>query len=51
MGATHLMRQYTNISGFAMALHARAESNSMIFGRTVVTIDYSNYQLQLRGNK
>jgi hypothetical protein len=50
-GTTHMMRQYTNINGFAMALHARAESTSMLFGRTVVTIDYSNYQLQLRGGK
>jgi hypothetical protein len=50
-GTSHVMRQYTNISGFAMALHARAESNSMLFGQTVVMIDYSNYQLQLRGGK
>jgi hypothetical protein len=50
-GTTHMMRQYTNISGFSMAMHARAESTSMIFGQTVVTIDYSNYQLQLRQNK
>jgi len=50
-GTTRVMRQYTNISGFAMALHARAESNSMLFGQTVVIIDYSNYQLQLRGGK
>ena len=50
-GTTHMMRQYTNISGFAMAMHARAESNSMLFGQTVIMIDYSNYQLQLRGNK
>jgi hypothetical protein len=50
-GNTQLMRQYTNINGFAMALHARAESNSMLFGQTVIMIDYSNYQLQLRGGK
>jgi hypothetical protein len=49
-GTTHAMRQYTNVSGFAMAMHARAESTSALFGRTVVTIDYSGYQLQLRGN-
>ncbi len=47
-GTTHMMRQYTNISGFAMAKHARAESNSMLFGQTVVIIDYSDYHLQLR---
>ena len=50
-GTTHLMRQYTNINGFAMATHARVESTSMLFGRTVVTLDYSDYHLQLRGNK
>jgi hypothetical protein len=50
-GTTRAMRQYANVNGFAMALHARAESNSMLFGQTVITIDYSNYQLQLRGGK
>ena len=50
-GTTHMMRQYANINGFAMAIHARAESTSMLFGRTVVTIDYSDYRLQVRGNK
>jgi hypothetical protein len=50
-GTTRVMRQYTNISGFAMAMHARAESTSMLFGQTVIIIDYSNYQLQLRGSK
>jgi len=50
-GTTRVMRQYTNISGFAMAMHARAESTSMLFGQTVIMIDYSNYQLQLRGSK
>ena len=46
-GTTHLMRQYAQIDGFPMAMHARAESSSLLFGRTVVTIDYSDYQLQL----
>jgi len=50
-GTTHAMRQYTNINGFAMAMHARAESTSMLLGQTVIVIDYSNYQLQLRANK
>lgn len=47
-GTTHMMRQYTNINGFSMATHARAESESPLFGRTVVTIDYSDYKLQLK---
>ncbi len=50
-GTTHAMRQYSNINGFAMAMHARAESTSMLFGQTVIVIDYSNYQIQLRASK
>jgi len=50
-GTTRVMRQYTNISGFAMAMHARADSTSMLFGQTVIVIDYSNYQLQLQQGK
>jgi hypothetical protein len=46
-GSTHMMRQYQQIDGFSMATHARAESKSLLFGRTVVTIDYSDYHLQL----
>jgi hypothetical protein len=46
-GTTHMMRRYTNISGYAMATHARAETNGALFGRTVVTIDYTDYQLQI----
>ena len=46
-GTTHMMREYRNIDGYAMATHARAESKSFLFGRTVVTIDYSDYHLQL----
>lgn len=47
-GTTHMMRQYENVNGFAMARHARAESNSALFGSTVVVIDYSQYRLELR---
>ena len=50
-GTTHMMRQYTNIDGYSMAIHARAESDSALLGRTVVTIDYSNYNLQLKIGK
>ena len=42
-----MMRQYESIDGYPMATHARAESNSWLFGRTVVTIDYSDYHLEL----
>ena len=46
-GTTHLMRQYANIDGFSMATHARAESSSFLYGRTLVTIDYTDYNIQL----
>ena len=49
-GATHMMRQYSNIDGYSMAMHARAESDSFLVGRIVVVIDYSDYHLQLRKN-
>jgi hypothetical protein len=48
---THMMRQYVNIEGHAMATHARAESSSLLFGTTVVLIDYKDYHLQIRDGK
>jgi len=50
-GTTHMMRHYTNIDGYSMAIHAHAESDSPLFGRTTVTIDYSDYQLELKTGK
>jgi hypothetical protein len=50
-GPAHMTREYVNVDGFAMATHARAESNSFLFGRTVVTVDYSNYHLQIKPAK
>lgn len=47
-GPTQITRQYARVSGFAMAAHARAESNSFLFGKIVVTVDYQDYHLQLR---
>jgi hypothetical protein len=44
----HVMRQYAYVSGFAQATHARAVSDSPWFGRTIVKIDYQNYETQLR---
>ncbi|MGA2807090.1 MAG: hypothetical protein ABSE87_03095 [Terracidiphilus sp.] len=46
-GPTEMMRQYANVSGFAMATHARAVSNSFLFGKTTVTIDYRDYQIRV----
>jgi hypothetical protein len=50
-GPTHMMRQYALISGFSQATHARAVSDSFLFGETVVTIDYSDYKVQLHTDK
>lgn len=50
-GTTHMMREYVNVGGYSMAMHAHADSDSMIFGRTVVMIDYRDYQLQTKSNK
>ena len=47
-GPTHLIRQYAQIGGFPQAAHARAVSNSFMFGETIVKIDYQDYQVQLR---
>jgi hypothetical protein len=47
-GPTQMMRQYARIGGFAMATHARAVSNSFLFGHTVVKIDYRDYDIHLR---
>ncbi|MGB9407663.1 MAG: hypothetical protein WCA89_09005 [Terracidiphilus sp.] len=50
-GPAHVMRRYASVNGFGMATHARAVSNSFLFGPTVVTIDYRDYQIQLRPAK
>ena len=47
-GPAQVMRQYARINGFGMATHARALSDSFLLGRTTVTIDYRDYQIQLR---
>lgn len=47
-GRTQMMRQYRNMNGFAMATHARAESDSGWLGKTVVTIEYQDYKIDLR---
>ena len=46
-GRTQMMRQYAIISGFAQATHARAVSNTSLFGKTIITIDYHDYQVRL----
>jgi hypothetical protein len=44
-GETHMMRQYAYVDGFSMATHARAESTTFLYGKTVVTIDYIGYKI------
>lgn len=46
-GCTQVSRQYANINGFSQAIHARIVSDSPVFGQTIVTIDYHDYQIQL----
>ncbi len=46
-GVTHMMRQYADIQGIPMSTHARAESSSSLFGRTIIKIEYGQYHLQL----
>lgn len=50
-GPTQVMRDYTRVNGFSQATHARAVSTSFLFGETVVTIDYTGYQIQLRSGE
>lgn len=49
-GPTQMMRQYALVDGYAEATHAHAVSNSLFFGRAIITIDYSNYQVELSPN-
>jgi hypothetical protein len=47
-GETHMMREYAYVDGFSMATHARAESTTFLYGKTVVTIDYTGYKIDLK---
>jgi len=48
-GATQVSRQYANISGLPMATHAEALAGSWLLGQTTIDIDYSDYEMTLRG--
>lgn len=50
-GPTQVMRTYVNVNGLSQATHASGASSSMLFGHTVVTIDYENYNIQVRAAK
>jgi len=45
-GPAKMMRQYVNIDGYSMAVHARAESDSAVIGRSVMVIEYSDYRVK-----
>jgi hypothetical protein len=47
-GTTKMMRRYVKMTGYAMAIHAHAESSSFLFGRTVVSVDYGDYHFRMR---
>lgn len=47
-GPAQVTRQYANVDGYPEATHLRAASTSFMFGETIVTVDYTNYQIQLR---
>lgn len=46
--AAQVARQYAPIEGLPMATHAEAVSGSSFLGQTVVKVDYSNYQIELK---
>jgi len=46
-GPAQVERRYANVNGFGMATRAKAISDSFLLGRTVVTIDYRDYHIQL----
>jgi outer membrane lipoprotein-sorting protein len=50
-GAAQVARHYVSVNGFGMATQARAVSDSFILGRTTVTIDYRDYQIQMASSR
>jgi hypothetical protein len=51
VGPAQVTRWYVDMVGYSMATHARATSDSFLLGQTIVTIDYRDYQFQLRPAK
>jgi outer membrane lipoprotein-sorting protein len=46
-GQTTVSRDYAKVSGYSMATHAEARSHSFLLGDTLLTIDYTNYHVDL----
>ena len=44
-GRPTIQRDYMNLEGFAVPTESRAESRSFLFGKTLVTIEYTDYRL------
>ena len=44
---SEVMRVYEPIDGFAMATHAKAVTESDLFGPTTVTVDYTDYKITM----
>jgi hypothetical protein len=49
--AAEVSRQYQEMDTLPMATHAQAVSGSALLGRTIVKVDYTNYQLDLAPGK
>jgi hypothetical protein len=49
--AAEVSRQYTEIEGLPMAMHAEAVSGSALLGPTIVKVDYLNYKIDLSGSR
>ena len=49
-GRPTLERDYTDIDGVPVAIHARSVSSQMLLGQTVLDIKYQNYKLTVSGD-
>ena len=45
-GDTTVARDYIKVEGYSMATHAEARSHSFLLGDTLLTIDYTGYQIE-----
>lgn len=49
-GPAHLSRMYAKVDGFPMATRATATTSSFLLGLTTIQIEYTGYQVTLRGS-
>jgi outer membrane lipoprotein-sorting protein len=50
-GPTQITRQYADVNGFPEAIRLRGVSESFMFGRTIVKVEYRDYRIQLRPDR